>query len=270
MKYLSAGFFSLFRGACYWLPLFFLATACTQKNVETQVIAHRGAWKSQDLPENSIAALNHAIALGCYGAEFDVHMTKDSIPVVNHDADFKGMDIEKTNYAELLAVPLSNGEKIPTLEAYLKEGLKQKQCRLILEIKKAPSGKERTLLLTRLAVDMVKELGGEQQVEYISFDFDAGSLVGQLSPDSQVAYLNGDKTPLEAKKAGYTGIDYNMKVYREHPQWIQEAQQQGLSVNVWTVNSQEDLKEFIQNGVDFITTNEPERLFDILEAGVGY
>src|SRR5690606_18030116 len=251
MKNLRVGFYSLYRGAYYLLPLFFLATACTQKQVETQVIAHRGAWKTQDLPENSIAALKHAIDLGCYGSEFDVHMTKDSIPVVNHDADFMGMDIEKSNYADLLAVSLSNGEKIPTLEAYLKEGLKQKECRLILEIKKAPSGKEWTLLLTRLAVDMVKQLGGQEQVEYITFDFDAGILVSQLSPDSQVAYLNGDKTPLEAKNAGFTGIDYNMKAYRENPQWIQQAQQQGLGVNVWTVNSQEDLTEFIQKGVDF-------------------
>ena len=123
-------------------------------------------------------------------------------------------------------------------------------------------------MLTRLAVDMVKQLGGQEQVEYITFDFDAGILVSQLSPDSQVAYLNGDKTPLEAKNAGFTGIDYNMKAYRENPQWIQQAQQQGLGVNVWTVNSQEDLTEFIQKGVDFITTNEPERLIEILDTGL--
>src|SRR5690606_19712489 len=137
------------------LPLTFLAFACGG-NSETRVIAHRGAWKSQNLPENSIAALEHAIALGCYGSEFDVHMTKDSIPVVNHDPDFMGMDIETSNYADLLSLSLSNGEKIPTLEAYLEKGLEQQGTRLILEIKKAPSGTPRTLELTRKAVAMVK------------------------------------------------------------------------------------------------------------------
>lgn len=246
------------------LPIFFLAAACTQPQSQTRVIAHRGAWKAQGLPENSIAALQHAIALGCYGSEFDIHLTKDSIPVVNHDPDFMGLEIEQTTYRDLLIVPLSNGEGIPTLEAYLKEGLKQDACRLILEIKKAPSGKERTLLLTKMAVEQVKALGGEHLVEYITFDFEAGSLVSLLSPDSEVAYLNGDKTPQEAKEAGYTGLDYNIKAYRDHPQWIQEAHQLGLTVNVWTVNAEGDMQEFIGQGVDFITTNEPEKLFELL------
>lgn len=244
-----------------------LAYSCGEKS-QTHIIAHRGAWKTQDLPENSIAALNHAIALGCYGSEFDVHMTKDSIPVVNHDADFMGMDIESTEYAELLAHSLSNGEKIPTLEAYLKEGLKQKGTRLILEIKKAPSGTLRTQELTRRAVAMVKALGGEEQVEYITFDFDSGALASRLSPDAQVAYLNGDKTPLEAKEAGYTGIDYNLKVFQEKPHWIEAAHKEGLTVNVWTVNAEKDMLDLIRKGVDFITTNEPEKLQALLERGI--
>ena len=252
------------RAAWFLLSFTLLASACGGKS-ETRAIAHRGAWKTQNLPENSIAALNHAIALGCYGSEFDVHMTKDSIPVVNHDPDFMGMDIERSNYADLLSLSLSNGEKIPTLEAYLKEGLKQKVTRLILEIKKAPSGTPRTLELTRKAVAMVKALGGEQQVEYITFDFDSGALASQLSPGSQVAYLNGDKTPLEAKKAGYTSIDYNLNVFKEKPHWIKEAHKEGLTVNVWTVNAEEDMLDLIQKGVDFITTNEPEKLQALLD-----
>ena len=247
------------------ISLSLLATSCGGES-ETRVIAHRGAWKAQNLPENSIAALEHAIALGCYGSEFDVHMTKDSIPVVNHDPDFMGMDIESSLYADLLALSLSNGEKIPTLEAYLKKGLEQKGTRLILEIKKAPSGTPRTLELTRKAVAMVKALGGEAQVEYITFDFDSGALASQLSPGSEVAYLNGDKTPLEAKKAGYTSIDYNLKIFKENPHWIKEAQKEGMTVNVWTVNAEEDMVDLIQKGVDFITTNEPEKLQALLES----
>lgn len=256
------------RGALLLLPFLLLCTVSCSEEMDsgTRVIAHRGAWKTQNLPENSIAALKHAIELGCYGAEFDVHMTLDSVPVVNHDADFMGMDIEHTNYADLLSVSLPNGEKIPTLEAYLKEGLQQDKTRLILEIKKAPSGKEHTLLLTEKAVALVKQLGGEDQVEYITFDFDAGVLVSQLTPGSEVAYLNGDLAPSEAKKSGYTSIDYNIKVYRNHPEWIEEAHKENMTVNVWTVNTEEDMMDMIQKKVDFITTNEPERLFDLLSS----
>lgn len=268
MKLSTIHFHFLRRGALLLLPFLLLSNvSCLQKaDTNTRVIAHRGAWKTQDLPENSIAALKHAIELGCYGAEFDVHMTLDSVPVVNHDPDFMGMDIEHTNYADLLSVSLPNGEKIPTLEAYLKEGLQQNKTRLILEIKKAPSGNEHTLLLTEKAVALVKQLGGEDQVEYITFDFDAGVLVSQLTPGSEVAYLNGDLAPSEAKKSGYTSIDYNIKVYRNHPEWIEEAHKENMTVNVWTVNTEEDMMDMIQKKVDFITTNEPERLFSLLSS----
>ena len=37
-----------------------------------------------DFPENSYAAIKRAADLG-YGIEFDVHLTKDNIPVVFHD-----------------------------------------------------------------------------------------------------------------------------------------------------------------------------------------
>ena len=49
------------------------------------VIAHRGAWKTKNLPENSIASLKNAIALKCAGSEFDVRMTADDSLVIHHD-----------------------------------------------------------------------------------------------------------------------------------------------------------------------------------------
>ncbi|MCM4166506.1 Glycerophosphodiester phosphodiesterase [Arenibacter antarcticus] len=246
-----------------FLVFVILFGSCAEKNYNP-VIAHRGAWKMQEIPENSIAALKEAISLDCYGSEFDVHLTKDDIPVVNHDKDFLGIDIETSTYEELLAKQLPNGENIPTLKAYLEEGLKQKNTKLILEIKSAPSGKERTLLLTKLAVEMVHDLNGRSMVEYICFDYDAGILVSQLDPNAEVAYLNGDKTPAEVKKVGYTGLDYNYMVYKKNPTWIKEAQELGLTVNAWTVNKEEDVKELLEQKVDYITTNEPELVFEIL------
>lgn len=240
-----------------------LLGSCTEKK-QNPVIAHRGAWKTQEIPQNSIASLKEAIALGCYGAEFDVHLTKDNIAVVNHDRDFLGMDIETATYEELLTKEHPNGEKIPTLKAYLEEGLKQKNTKLIIEIKTAPSGKERTLKLTEMAVEMVHELNGRSMVEYIFFDYDAGKLVSKLDPEAEVAYLNGDKTPAEIKEDGYTGIDYNHNVYKKNPTWIKESQELGLKVNVWTVNKEEDMNHFLEQKVDYITTDEPELLFEIL------
>ena len=94
---------------------------------KNKVIAHRGAWKNTGATENSIGALEHAIKLGCYGSEFDVHMSADSVLYVLHDHSIQGTNIETTNSAELSKIKLANGEALPTLEAYLKAGSKQKR-----------------------------------------------------------------------------------------------------------------------------------------------
>ncbi len=228
------------------------------------VIAHRGAWKQANNPENSIASLNAAIKLGCHGSEFDVHMTKDNILVVNHDPEFYGLDIESCTYEELLKKEHVNGEKIPTAEAYLKEGMKQDKTKLIFEIKTAKAGKDRTLELTKMSVELVHKLGAQKWVEYICFDFDAGKYVHELDPKAKVAYLNGDKTPKEAKEAGYSGLDYHFSAYEKNPKWIKEAHDIGLSINAWTVNEPKVMKSLLDQNVEFLTTNEPEMLFKIL------
>ncbi|HRN57716.1 MAG TPA: glycerophosphodiester phosphodiesterase family protein, partial [Agriterribacter sp.] len=79
------------------------------------VVAHRGAWKKNKLPENSIASLREAVRIGCTGSEFDVHLTADDSLVVNHDAHYAGLTIEESTYAELSATKLPNGEMLPTV-----------------------------------------------------------------------------------------------------------------------------------------------------------
>ncbi len=227
------------------------------------VVAHRGAWKANSLPQNSIASLRQAVAIGTHGSEFDVHITADDSMVVNHDDDFMGMRIEKTPYSKLVTEKLSNGEKLPTLREYLAEGLNQQTTKLILEIKKADS-QERTLELTRKAVALVKEMNAENWVDYITFDYEAGKLVHKLAPNAEIAYLTGDVSPAQAKKDGYTGLDYNFSKYRENPEWIPQAHKLGMTINAWTVNSEEDMKYMIDQGAEFITTNEPELLLRLV------
>lgn len=231
---------------------------------DNQVIAHRGAWKKTQLPENSIASLKQAIKLGYHGSEFDVHLTKDDSLVVNHDQHFYGIVIESATYEELLAKKHPNGESIPTVREYLTAGMDQNGTKLIFEIKTSSKGKERSLELTRKSVELVKSLGARKWVEYICFDYDVGKLVHELDPDAEVAYLKGDVAPKQVKKDGYTGIDYNFKVYKEHPEWIKEAHDLGLTINAWTVNTEMEMKNLLDQDVEYITTNEPELLMEIV------
>jgi glycerophosphoryl diester phosphodiesterase len=48
------------------------------------VIGHRGAAASA--PENTLAGLRRAKALGCAWVEFDVRLTGDGVPILCHDA----------------------------------------------------------------------------------------------------------------------------------------------------------------------------------------
>ncbi|MBE7178147.1 MAG: glycerophosphodiester phosphodiesterase [Mucilaginibacter polytrichastri] len=231
---------------------------------QNKVIAHRGAWKTKNLPENSIASLREAVRLGCYGSEFDVHMTSDSVIVVNHDPEFKGLKIETSTYKELLEKKHDNGESIPTLEAYIKEGKTQKTTRLILELKASVIDSQRTIALTGRAVKMVHDLKAEKWIEYISFDDNALRKVKELDPKAKVQSLLGKLSPRELKDAGFSGADYHFSVYRKQPDFMNASHKLGLVINAWTVNSEVDITDMLKAGADYITTNEPERVFSIL------
>jgi glycerophosphoryl diester phosphodiesterase len=231
--------------------------------IRNSVIAHRGAWKNTGVTENSIAALQQAIRLGCQGSEFDVHMTVDSVLVINHDPTIQGQTIHTSTSAQLLALKLPSGENMPSLESFLKAGMTQNNTKLILEIKPTIN-KERALQLTKKVVDVVKKLKAQAWIDYISFDYEICMELMRLDPHARVAYLNGDKSPEMLAADKLWGLDYNQSVYQKNPDWIAQAKQKGLTINVWTVNNPALLKSFIDQKIDFITTNEPELLLKMI------
>jgi glycerophosphoryl diester phosphodiesterase len=228
--------------------------------IENKVIAHRGAWKNTGATENSIASLNHAVQIGCAGAEFDVHMSSDSILFIHHDPIVQGLKIEETPSATLKTLKLANGETLPTLKEYLAEGMKQQKTKLVLEIKASVISKERGIALTHKVLELVKAMHAEAWVDYISFDYEICKELIKLAPYAKVSYLNGDKSPAELASDHFYGLDYNLKVLQSNPTWIKEAKTNKLHVNVWTVNEEADMDFFLVAGADVITTNEPEFL----------
>ncbi len=243
-------------------------TLSAQKQItswnKNQVIAHRGAFKKNNLPENSIASLKEAIRLKCHGSEFDVHMTLDSVLVVSHDPTFLGMSIPKSTYAQLLTKKLPNGESIPTAEDYLKAGLNQQKTKLILEIKPQKMGKERDRYIAERSLALVRKLKCEQWVEYISFGYDICQYLVANDPKAKVQYLNGDFAPEKVKADGLTGLDYHYSAFQKN-NWIGPAKKLGLTINAWTVNTVPEMEWLLANEVEYITTNEPELLFEVLK-----
>lgn len=240
----------------------FLMAACYMQ-AQTQVIAHRGFWKTSGASQNSITSLLKADSIGCYGSEFDVWIAKDNKLVVNHDPVYKMRPMEYSKGDALTGLKLSNGENIPSLEQYLEAG-KKCNTRLILELKEHSNKKRETKAVIGI-LDMVKKIGLEKRMEYITFSLHALKEFIRLAPaGTPIYYLNGELSPQELKELGASGLDYHTGVIKKHPKWIQEAHDLGMKVNVWTVDDTEDMKWLIEHGVDFITTNEPTTLQRVL------
>jgi beta-glucanase (GH16 family) len=239
--------------------LYFSCNISAQTFLQNKVIAHRGAWKNVNVPQNSIASLQNAIKLGCAGSEFDVRMTKDEVLVINHDPHFEGMDIEKTNYSDLIKVPLKNGEKLPTLQEYIKAGKKQKKTLLITEIKPSPAGKERSLILAEKTVQVIQKLKAEKWVVYISFDYDILKKINELDPKANTQYLNGGISAAQLKADGITGADYHFSNFQKDEKWLFDAQKLGVQTNAWTVNDTLIMDYLLIRNIDYLTTDEPEK-----------
>lgn len=239
------------------------------------IVAHRGFHKYDGSAENSIYAMQLAVDHDFYGTEFDMQLTADNVPVVFHDPHLQGMAIGETHHAEIMEHPaarLSNGEMMPTLSLFLESYAKAveeqqhrgRQTRLFFEIK-PPSQPEKVDVATSIVKEYVTRHHLENQVCFISFSLDVCRQLASLMPEADVAYLGGDRSPRELKEMGLSGIDYHYRVLLEHPDWVDEAHQLGMTVNAWTVNEVDIARQLIELGVDFVTTDLPLEMSELVQ-----
>lgn len=229
-----------------------------------KVVAHRGYWQAPGSAQNSLRSLVKADSVGCFATEFDVWLTRDGVLVVNHDADINGVVIAEATAEEVLAQRLPNGETIPTLDAYLATAATL-PIKLVCELKMHDSRAQERAAVNGI-MELVKKHGLDDRTDYITFSCDAFRDFIAKAPDGAgVYYLEGNYVPAQIKHMGGAGIDYYIGVVKKHPEWIAECHDLGLLVNVWTVNKPEDMQWCIDNGVDLITTNDPELLQSMLD-----
>jgi len=241
------------------IPIFlFMFIMQTSSAQQTKIIAHRGAWKEFNLPENSIASLEKAIELKCEGAEFDVRRTLDGVLVVNHDPVYYGDTIQTNTYAFLNRNKLSNGESLPTLEQYFLKGTQDKhKTLLICEIKAAIKDKEQDYLATIETLALAKKLKIEKRIVYISFSKDILSWIKEKQPTATVLYLESDLSIDAVVQNKIDGINLHYTSFKNNSQLSATAKNAGLKIGSWTVNELSDLAILQQQGVEWITTNQP-------------
>lgn len=106
------------------------------------VVAHRGDWRYA--PENSIAAIEHSIAVGVDVVELDLQLTRDSVLIVMHDATLNRTTTGKGRVADwtldsIRTLKLKNGCGIRTKHAVptLEEALLAAKGRVLVNLDKA-------------------------------------------------------------------------------------------------------------------------------------
>ena len=229
----------------------------------TQIVAHRGYWEGN--AQNSVASLTKAQDFGCWGSEFDLHLTADDQVVVNHDATIGGTQIQTSSLEDVRKHTLKNGETVPTLEEYLKQGGKNKDCVLVLELKPHANAQREDVFIGKVLESLkANKLLDPKRVAFISFSYHICRELAKQCPGFTVQYLEGDKDPAQVHADGINGIDYHFSYFKKHPEWVKEAHALGMSVNVWTVDNSSDIRAMKELGVDQITTNNPALTREIL------
>ena len=237
-----------------------------------QIIAHRGFHASEGAARNSLNALKAAQEAGIWGSECDLQLTKDGEVLVVHGPSHPGtkgaktkVNVQKSTKAKVQAILLESGETVPTLEEYLQQLQKSNATKLIIEVKNQLTPKHETEIVQK-TVDLVAKYGLQNEVEYSAFRPFVCWEIARLAPKgTKIAYLNGDYSPAYCKSMGCAGIDYNFKVLKKKKNLIKQAHKLGMYVNIWTVNKEEDIRWAIQNGVDFITTDDPVLVQKIID-----
>lgn len=245
-----------------WLSILFLAQAASLI-AQTEIIAHRGFWDCEGSAQNSITALVKAQEARVFGSELDIIVTSDGVAVVHHDSHINGLRIDSTPYDRIKDCKIKNGEVLPTLEDYLRQGMKDKKVKLILEVKPHNTAdKEDCAAL--IVTGLVEKWRMQKQVEYISFSLNVCRKIKEADPRARVSYLEGNLSPEDIKRAGLDGIDYHFSLFKRHPDWIERAHRLGLTVNAWTVNRADDMQWLVEKGIDYLTTDKPLLLKDII------
>jgi glycerophosphoryl diester phosphodiesterase len=231
----------------------------------TRVIAHRGA--SGHRPENTLSAYALAVEMGADMIEIDLHRTRDGSVVVAHDAELAGLggegEIADATLEEVRALDAGEGQCVPLLSEVL-DGF---AARLPFNLELKASSRGPYPDLERIAISAAEARGILDQTLFSSFldpvllglrrESGAARLGVLVSPRAADAWLE------RAVAVGAVAVNFHTLLAT--PPNIGRAHDAGLAVNVYTVDDVPTLGRLVEDGVDGIFTNYPDRLRNLLE-----
>ena len=208
-----------------------------------EIIAHRGA--NREAPENTIPAFERALEIGVDGIELDVHVTRDNVPVIHHDAVLPdGGRIDRMDSADL-----ERRTDAPELAQVLE--LVNGRCHLYIEIK-ASAALPPAIVLLKQRTDWCSVHSFDHRVARKARELNSAVRSGILL----VSYL--------------VDIEHAMTTASAHDVWQQaefvdaelvtRVHRAGGRVIAWTVNDPGRVRALGELGVDGICTDQPREI----------
>ena len=230
--------------------------------------AHRGA--SEYAPENTLSSFYLGLLQGANGIETDVQKTKDGVLVLYHDStldsktDGSGKVCDHT-LAELSALQIygksTTGfyDRIVTLREFL-EKYSQYDINFAIELKVAGVAED--------TLAMVKEFGAMDKTTFTSFHFEYIQKIKELDKTARVGWLTSsvDDEAME-RLLEIGGEEFAPKAEFITPELMEKWRAAGLGVRAWGVTSVLVMMKMCRLGVDGMTVNFPDRLWQYLNAG---
>lgn len=234
------------------------------------VIAHRGA--SGDRPENTLPAFELAVELGADMIETDLHLSRDGVVVIHHDAGLERLgqegEIRDLSATELAALDAAPGDeetlRIPTLLELLDQVAPRIDFNLELKLGLAApypgieaqvlSEVERRGLLPRMLLSCFDD----GVLERLRAASGAARLAVLVSPRAPKAILE------RAERVGAEAINPHCLLVT--PGLVARAHEAGLAVYPYTANEIGEMERLLDCGVDGVITNYPRRLAELLES----
>ncbi len=243
-----------------------------------QVHAHRGA--SAYAPENTLPAFELAIQMGADGFETDVHLTADGIYAVSHDGKLGRCcngtgNIEEMTLAQIRRfdfgawfAPAFAGTAIPTLDELLDTAGWMDVVNIELK-GPLPAGADVDAALDTL-YETIGRHGCLPRAIVSTFEHVLGARLKERHPDLRLGLLYSDRLSVEetlALAARHRADAIHPLLGSLTPEIVTACHENGIAVNVWTVDAPADIQRAIGLQVDGIITNVPDKVLAALGRG---
>jgi glycerophosphoryl diester phosphodiesterase len=240
------------------------------------VYAHRGGAALR--PENTIVSFDHGLSLGADGLELDVHLSRDGVVVVHHDATLERTTgargpIAQRTAEELAAIDAgyrfqaegqypfrAQGIGVPTLREVL---TRYPDKPLIIELKvNRPE-------LARRVIEEVRTADAVGRVALGSFGWRVLQTARELEPRIPTGasreevrwalYRSWFHWPLGSPRYRELQVPERSGPTRIiTPRFIRHAHRASLPVKVWTVNDPADMTRLLDWGADALISDRPD------------